>query len=313
MDRVLITGANGFVGGALFNAMYTLNMMPVAAARNNSERIGEKIEFIEVGDLSPQQDWSAALVNIQAIVHTSGRVHVMRDDEHDPIKVFRLINTESTLNLARQAAQAGVKRFIFLSTIKVLGESTTGRLPFTEADNFNPADPYAISKMEAEIGLMEIAEDTGMEVVIIRPPLVYGPGVKGNLAGMQRWIATGMPLPFGAINNQRSLVALENLVDFICHCLVEPRAANQVFLVSDSGYISTTELIQKFARVQGKKPRLIPVSVTLMKIAARLLGKSDVADRLFGSLAVDHTKARKLLGWKPPVNIDEQLQKMTLK
>lgn len=272
----------------------------------------KKIEFVKVGDLSPQQDWSVALANIQAIVHTSGRVHVMRDDEHDPMKVFRIINTESTLNFARQAARAGVKRFIFLSTIKVLGESTTGRLPFTEAGNFNPLDPYAISKMEAEIGLMEIAEDTGMEVVIIRPPLVYGPGVKGNLVSMQRWIAKGVPLPFGAINNQRSLIAIENLVDFICCCLIELGAVNQVFLISDNGYISTTELIQNFARVQGKKPILIPVPVTLMKIAARLLGKRDVAERLFGSLAVDHTKARDILGWAPLVTMEEQLEKMTL-
>lgn len=310
MNKVLVTGANGFVGRALVSSMMQLDVnKPVAAVRNKCESLPIQVECIEVGDLSPNQNWSLALENIQTIVHTAGRVHVMKDDEFDPIEVFRLINTASTLNLARQAAKAGVKRFIFLSTIKVLGESTTGRLPFTEKDSCNPVDPYAVSKMEAETGLMKLAEETSMEIVIIRPPLIYGPGVKGNLASMQRWIARGIPLPLGAIDNQRSLLALDNLVDFICHCITEQRAANQIFVLSDGEDISTTELIRKLAHAQNKKARLLPVRAGFMKFAAGLLGKRDMADRLFGSLQIDSTKARAWLGWSPKLTIDEQLKK----
>ncbi|MEX1200854.1 MAG: SDR family oxidoreductase [Methylophaga sp.] len=312
MNKVLVTGANGFVGRALVKAMTELDITPVAAVRNNCGSLAEQVGCVEVGDLSPEQDWFPALENIQTIVHTAGRVHVMKDDESDSMELFRLINTASTLNLARQAAKAGVKRFVFLSTIKVLGESTTGRLPYSEKDSCNPADPYAISKMEAETGLMKLAEETGMEIVIIRPPLIYGPGVKGNLASMQHWIARGIPLPLGAVHNQRSLLALENLVDFICHCIDDRRAANQIFVISDGEDISTTELIHKLAAAQGKKPRLLPVPAKMMRFTAGLLGKSGVAERLFGSLQIDSRKARDLLGWSPKLTIDEQLKKMAL-
>ncbi|MDO7597788.1 MAG: NAD-dependent epimerase/dehydratase family protein, partial [Pseudomonadota bacterium] len=226
---------------------------------------------------------------------------------------FRRLNVDGTLNLARQAADAGVKRFVFISSIKVNGEMTLVAQPFKADDNFLPTDPYGLSKYEAEQGLLAIAKETGMEVVIIRPPLVYGPGVKANFSAMMKWIDKGLPLPFGTIHNQRSLVALDNLVDFIALCADRKKsykAANEVFLISDGEDVSTTTLLQKVARAFGKKPRLIPVPVGLMIFAAKLIGKGDIANRLFGSLQVDSSKARDLLGWQPVVTMDEQLAKM---
>jgi nucleoside-diphosphate-sugar epimerase len=247
------------------------------------------------------------------VIHTAARVHIMDDSAADPLTEFRKVNTAGTLNLAQQAADAGVKRFIFISSIKVNGEMTLVDQPFKPNDNYISTDPYGLSKYEAEQGLLAIAEETSMEIVIIRPPLVYGPNVKANFASMIKWINKGVPLPFGAIHNQRSLVALDNLVDFIALCAdraKSPKAANQVFLISDGEDVSTTTLLQKVARAFGKKPRLIPVPVWLMTFSAKLIGKGDMANRLFGSLQVDSSKARDLLGWQPVVTMDEQLAKM---
>jgi nucleoside-diphosphate-sugar epimerase len=243
------------------------------------------------------------------VIHTAARVHIMDDSAADPLTEFRKVNTAGTLNLARQAADAGVKRFIFISSIKVNGEMTLVDQPFKPNDNYIPTDPYGLSKYEAEQGLLTIAKETGMEVVIIRPPLVYGPEVKANFSSMMKWINRGVPLPFGYINNQRSLVALDNLVDFIIHCIDHPKAVNEVFLISDGEDVSTSILLRKVAKAFGKKPKLIPVPVWLMTLAAKLIGKGDVATRLFGSLQVDSSKARELLGWKPVITMDEQLKK----
>lgn len=311
MKKVLITGANGFVGSALVEAMVMQNMNPVAAIRKNPNDISDSVECFEVGDLSPRQDWSLPLKNIDSLVHCAAKVHVMENESAEAMDIYRRVNTDSTLNLARQAAKAGLKRFVFLSTIKANGESTNGRVPFSEKDDCQPSDPYAISKYEAETGLMEIAKKTGMEVVIIRPPLVYGPGVKGNLASMMRWVKKGIPLPLGAIKNQRSLIALDNLVEFISLCLKHPKAKNEIFLVSDGEDVSTTQLVKKLAHAHGKKARLMPVPVNLIKTATGLLGKNDVVERLFGSLQVNCTKAQEVLDWKASVTMDEQLKKMT--
>jgi nucleoside-diphosphate-sugar epimerase len=233
----------------------------------------------------------------------------MRDTEADPLTAFCSVNVDGTLKLARQAAAAGVKRFVFISSVKVNGESTLPGRPFTADDIPAPLDPYAVSKMEAEQGLRQIAVETGMAVVIIRSPLVYGPGVKANFASLMRAVQRGWPLPLGAVNNQRSLVALDNLVDFIVTCTTHPQAANQTFLVSDGQDLSTTELVRGMALAAGVPARLLPVPVWALQAGASLLGKGDAVHRLCGNLQVDISKARSLLGWVPPVSVEEGLRR----
>jgi len=233
----------------------------------------------------------------------------MNDTAQDPLAEFRKVNVDGTLHLARSAAAAGVKRYIFMSTVKVNGELTQPGHPFTEADAPHPQDPYAISKHEAEVGLRQIALETGMEVIIIRPPLVYGPGVKANFAALMRAVQKGWPLPLGSVHNQRSLVALDNLVDFIVLCIQHPRAANQTFLVSDGQDLSTTELIRSMAQVAGVPTRLLPVPVWALQAGASLLGKGDAVRRLCGNLQVDISKARTLLGWVPQVSVEQGLRR----
>jgi nucleoside-diphosphate-sugar epimerase len=233
----------------------------------------------------------------------------MEDTEADPLTAFRAVNVDSTLNLARQAATAGVKRFVFISSVKVNGESTQPGRAFTDADAPNPQDAYGQSKHEAEQGLRQFRADTDMEVVIIRPPLVYGPGVKANFAALMRAVQRGWPLPLGMVHNQRSLVALDNLVDFIVTCITHPKAANQTFLVSDGQDLSTTELVRGMAQAAAVPVRLVPVPVWVLQMGALLLGKGDVVQRLCGNLQVDISKARSLLGWVPPASVEEGLRR----
>jgi nucleoside-diphosphate-sugar epimerase len=233
----------------------------------------------------------------------------MHDTVADTLMAFRAVNVDGTLNLARQAAALGVKRFVFISSVKVNGESTPPGREFTEADAPNPQDAYGQSKHEAEQGLRQLSADTGMEVVIIRPPLVYGPGVKANFAALMRAVQRGWPLPLGAVHNQRSLVALSNLVDFIVTCITHPQAANQTFLVSDGQDLSTTELVRGLAQAAGVPACLLPVPVWALQAGATLLGKGDAVQRLCGNLQVDMSKARSLLGWVPPVSVEEGLRR----
>ncbi len=234
----------------------------------------------------------------------------MDDTSADPLAAFRQTNTAGTLHLARQAAAAGVRRFVFVSSVKVNGEGTAEGSPFTAADAPAPQDPYGISKMEAEQGLRQIAVDTGMEVVIVRPPLVYGPGVKANFATLMRWLQRGIPLPLGAVtDNRRSLVALDNLVDLLITCIHHPAAANQTFLVSDGEDLSTTALLRRMGQALGKPALLLPVPPALLALGAKVLGKGDVAQRLLGSLQVDITHTRETLGWTPPIGVDEGLRR----
>ena len=314
---ILVTGATGFVGKALIKRLLYDGVDVLAGVRKSSQGLPKNINQVVLGDLSDLKEDLSNQNNffegVNTVVHTAARVHIMSDDIADPLLEFRRVNRDATLLLAKMVAKAGIKRFVFLSSIKVNGEFTKLEKPFSPNDDSIPTDPYGLSKYEAEQGLLALAEKTGMEVVIIRPPLVYGVGVKANFASMMKWMKKSIPLPFGAINNQRSLVALDNLVDFIALCAdreKSPKAANEVFLISDGEDVSTTELLQKVAKSQNKKAWLIPVPVSLMVFFAKLLGKKDVANRLFGSLQVDSSKARKLLGWKPVVTMDEQLQKM---
>jgi nucleoside-diphosphate-sugar epimerase len=304
----LVTGAGGFVGKSLCTAL-SMRGFTVHAALRSINNLADEFESVAVGRIDPDTDWSAVLQGAGAVVHLAARVHVMKDVSEDPLTEFRRINVDSTLNLARQAAAAGVKRFVFISSVKVNGEHTEPGRAFTEADTPNPQDAYGQSKHEAEQGLHQIAQESGMEVVIIRPPLVYGPGVKANFAALMRAVQRGWPLPLGAIHNQRSLVALDNLVDFIISCITHPKAANQTFLVSDGKDLSTTELVRGMARAAGVRARLLSVPVWALQAGAKLLGKGDAVQRLCGNLQVDISKARELLGWVPPVSVEEGLKR----
>ena len=283
--------------------------LAVAAVRLKPIKWSAHCPVIEVGDLDANTDWSVALFGVSSVVHAAARAHVMKDQSADPLAEFRRVNVAGTLNLAQQAALAGVKRFVFVSSIKVNGEQTKIGQPFTEKDRATPVDAYGISKYEAEVGLRRIAKETGMEVVIIRPVLVYGPGVKGNFLSMMHWLHRGIPLPFGAVNNSRSFVSLDNLVDFIITCLHHPAAANQTFLVSDGEDVSTTQLLQYTASAMGVSSRLIPVPALVIRVAAKLLGKAEVAQRLCGNLQVDVSKACQLLGWVPSISVKEGLRR----
>ena len=310
---ILITGASGFVGSAVlrhFQKQAAL-VRPVfrSTASAHKAAVNPKNAAV-VSDLAADTDWSAALKDIKVVVHCAARVHVMQETAENPLAAFRAVNVEGTLNLARQAAAAGVERFIFISSIKVNGEATFLDRPFKADDQPSPKDAYGVSKAEAEAGLRSIAAQTGMELVIIRPPLVYGQGVKGNFASMLRWVAQGWPLPLaGATQNRRSLVALDNLVDLIATCVQHPRAAGQVFLVSDGEDVSIAELLRRIAQAQGKRARLLWIPVGFIKWAAHLLGKDAVVQRLVGSLQVDIAKNRTLLGWHPHLNLDEGLRR----
>jgi nucleoside-diphosphate-sugar epimerase len=306
--RILITGASGFVGHSLCSEAVA-RVFAVRGVTRASCNLLKNVEGVVVTCMDGSTVWRYALSGCDAVIHLAARVHVMQEITADPLAEFRRVNVHGTLNLARQAAAAGVRRFVFVSSVKVNGESTQLGSPFKADDVSAPLDAYGLSKMEAEQGLRELAAQTGMEVVIIRPPLVYGPGVKANFAAMMRWLQHGVPLPLGAIHNQRSLVALGNLVDLIVLCLTHPAAANQTFLVSDGEDVSTSELLRRMGQAMGRPARLIPVPQSWLRYAAAMVGKPDVAQRLCGSLQVDITKTRQLLGWTPPLSLDEGLKK----
>lgn len=306
---ILVTGATGFVGSSVLLRLAQDGIPLRAAIRRPDAVVIPNAEKIVVDSLAAETNWSAALAGVTEVVHSAARVHVMQDTATDPLEEFRRVNVQGTLNLARQAAMAGVRRFVFVSSIKVNGEATEIGQSFTADDVPAPVDAYGVSKMEAEHGLRVIEQETGMEVTIIRPPLIYGPKVRANFAAMMHWLERGIPLPLGALDNRRSFVALDNIVDLITLCLYHPAAAGQTFLVSDGQDISTTELLRRMGKALGRPARLIPISPALLKFLAGILGKGDVAQRLCGSLQVDIEKTRRILGWKPPFTLDQGLEK----
>jgi UDP-glucose 4-epimerase len=306
--KVLITGVNGFVGYAVYKQLTATNKIQVVGTvRCLPKELKNLNQFIDIGDISTNTDWSKAVIDVSTVIHTAARVHIMNDTNADPLTEFRRINVQGTLNLARQAIAAGVKRFIFISSVKVNGESTAANLPFSAEDAATPLDPYGVSKMEAEQGLFELATRTGLEVVIIRPPLIYGAGVKANFASLMKAVERKWVLPLGAIHNKRSLVALDNLVDFIITCTKHPQAAGQVFLVSDGHDLSTTELVRGLAKAAGVPARLIPIPTWMLRRAASMIGKGNTVNRLCDNLQIDISKSKQLLGWTPPISLDEGL------
>lgn len=308
----LVTGANGFVGHAILKKLTEIEGYKSSGAVRMValNQATSRPKIFNIGNLEEGGDWSEALNGQQVVIHTAARTHIMDDAVVDPLMEYRKVNVEGTLHLAKQAASAGVRRFIFLSSIKVNGESTVTGSSFKYTDRAMPEDPYGVSKAEAEDGLWQISKDTGMEIVIIRPPLVYGPGVKANFASMMRLASKNFPLPLGAVYNRRSMVALDNLISLIVTCIDHPQAANQLFLVSDDRDVSTTELLRMMTHAFGKKARLIPIPMSWIQSGASLLGKKAVADRLRGSLQVDITHTKETLGWRPPVTIEQQLAKI---
>ena len=300
--KLVLTGGRGFVGTAVTRRLAEKPGIALIAAG------GHRLPAAADG-ANDMPGWRAVLAQADAVLHLAARAHILRDDAADPLAAYRAVNTAATLHLATQAAAAGVRRFVFVSTVKVHGESTRPGQPFTESMAPAPDDPYALSKWEAEQGLAAIAAATGMEVVIVRPPLVYGPGVKANFAALMRAVQRGWPLPLGALDNRRSLVALDNLVDLLLLCLTHPAAAGQTFLVSDGRDLSTTDLLRGLGQAMNRPARLLPVPPALLQAGARLLGRGAAAQRLCGNLQVDITKARTLLGWTPPVSVDEGLRR----
>ncbi|MFZ1873491.1 MAG: SDR family oxidoreductase [Chania sp.] len=300
--NVLVTGANGFVGRALCDELTAQGIPFVGTGRVARDNL------LGVGELAPDTDWTGALSNITDVIHLAARVHVMDESESDPLTAFRRVNVEGTINLARQAAAAGVRRFVFVSSVKVNGEATTAT-PYAESDIAAPSDPYGVSKHEAEQALWELAQHTSLEVVVVRPPLVYGPGVKANFRNLMGAVARGIPLPIGAIHNARSMVAIDNLVDFLVTTLKHDAAAGQTFLVSDGDDLSTPTLARKLGSALGRPARLIPVPLPMLRLIGKLTGKQSTIDRLTGSLQVDINQAKTLLGWQPRVTVDQAIER----
>ncbi|MDI1273039.1 SDR family oxidoreductase [Polaromonas sp.] len=307
MPFLTITGATGFVGRAACTEAVA-RRRDVRAVTRAACDMSPGIDHVVVGNIDGATEWGPSLVNCDVLVHLAARVHVMRESSADPLGSFRRVNVEGTLNLARQAAAAGVRRFVFVSSIKVNGEATPPGKPFSESDAPLPADAYGVSKLEAEQGLRELAVRTGMEVTIIRPPLVYGPGVKANFAALLGAIQKGRLLPLGAVQNLRSFVAIDNLVDFIFTCADHPLAANETFFVSDGHDLSTPGLVHGLARAAGVSARVPSVPLWALQAGAALLGKRDALERLCGNLQLDISKARHVLDWAPPLGVADALQ-----
>lgn len=325
--KVLVTGANGFVGSSVVRALLDSDHSVVAAVRQlplkavvTSDNRANCPRWVSAGAVNQHTQWETVLHGVNTVVHCAGRAHIMRKHRSDDLRDFREVNVGGTLNLASHAVVAGVQRFIYLSTIGVNGNKSLK--PFTEDDIPNPYDAYSVSKLEAETGLLALAQHSSMEVVIIRPPLVYGPNAPGNFGKLVKWLQSGILLPLGAVYNRRSLIALENLVSIILLCtdrIRSPEAANNIFVVCDGEDVSTTDLLRKVALVGGFPCRLLPVPSNILRASARIIGKGAMVDRLLANLQVDDTKARRVLGWRPVVTLDEQLgaiflhQNMTVK
>jgi UDP-glucose 4-epimerase len=302
--KVLVTGSTGFLGSCLLNTLSDSSFDVFSVIRNTS-KLTTGTNDVVVSGIDSKTDWKNFLYDVNSVIHCAARVHVMKEATSDPLEAFREVNVRGTINLAKAAAEAGVKRFIFISSIKVNGESTTGTLPYLSSDKPAPEDPYGVSKAEAEKQLLALGEQTGMEIVIIRPPLVYGAGVKANFAAICKLVSKGLPLPFSSLRtNKRSMVYVGNLVNLIIECVKNDKAANQIFLVSDSDDLSLADFIKRLSMTMGKKTILLPCPKFLFEVVGKLTGKSAFVDRLVGSLQVDITYTCKTLDWQPPYSVE---------
>ncbi len=311
MKRVCVTGANGFVGKLIARSFSPSGHAVVGAIRSSNLVIPESgLTYVAVGDFGEDTDWSAALTGVDCVIHCAARAHVMHETSGDALAAYRAVNVDGSRRLAAQAAAAGVRRLVYLSSIKVNSEQTAPGAPFLFSDTPAPEDAYGISKWETEQALWEISAKTGLEVVVVRSPLVYGSGVKGNLARLLRLVRLGLPLPLGAIRNKRSLIGLDNLVNLLIRCVDHPAAAGQTFLVSDGEDLSTADLIRHMAAAMSRSARLFPVPVSLLRIVGIALGKQAEIDRLVGSLQIDSSHTRQVLGWTPPVSVQEGIRRM---
>lgn len=306
-QRILVTGANGFVGQAFCTEAIGRGISTSGVIRRSSKLLSNGKNFV-VGEINGATDWSLALTDCDVVIHLAARVHVMQETSANPLAEFRQLNVAATEHLARSAVAAGVKRFVFVSSIKVNGEETFNGQAYNEQMTPMPQDPYGVSKWEAEQVLHKVAKETGLEVVIVRPPLIYGVGVKGNFAQMIIVIAHGVPLPFASVRNKRSLIYVKNLVDALILCATHPDAAGNTYLVSDGEDVSTSDLLRKLAFAMGKKPRLFLLPISLLRLTARMFKKSDQLARLLGSLQIDSSKIRRELGWVPPFSVDDGLK-----
>ena len=306
---ILLTGSTGFIGNALIHRLASLDDRKILTCSRRMDAVFPAgIDCFPIKSVSVDTDWEDILSGVEVVVHTIARAHVMDDKSKDPLADFRKVNVDATLNLASQAVRAGVKRFVFISSVKVNGESTSVK-PFTSFDIPAPLDPYGVSKHEAEQGLFALSNKTGLEVVVVRPPLVYGPGVRANFLRLMMLVKMGIPLPFGAIRNRRSMVALDNLVDLLVTCTRHPAAAGQVFMVSDERDVSTSDLFHMIASAMGKKSLLLPFPEGLIASIAALVGQAALANRLLGSLQVDISHTKSVLGWRPIVSMEESVNK----
>ncbi len=312
-SRILITGASGFVGSGLTRRLIEDNFVNLKVAlRNTSISLPLGVVKCHVPSIDGNTDWSEGVLGTHIVVHIAAHVHVLPDSSSSAQRKFNEVNFDGTINLARQASAAGVRRFIFISSIKVNGEKTQLNRPFTAEDVPMPMDQYGASKYQAELGLLKLSAQSGMEVVILRPTLVYGQGVKMNFFSLLKWVSKGIPLPLKNIYNTRSFLALDNLLDVIVICLQHPRAAGQIFLVSDGDDVSTSELLRKCAHAMGRRAYLFSLPESLLRKLAKLIGKSDWAERLLGSLQVDIDKTKLLLDWTPKLSLEQGLKKLQM-
>ncbi|MGD0635438.1 MAG: NAD-dependent epimerase/dehydratase family protein [Beijerinckiaceae bacterium] len=300
-----MTGANGFVGRAALRAILEAGHEPVPLVRRPCALPGESL----VGDLSATTDWRAALAGCHSVIHLAARVHVMKDGAMDPLALYRQVNRDGAIRLAQEAQACGVKRMVFVSTAKVLGEFSPAGRPFLENDRLAPADPYAVAKAEAETALAGLARESGLELAIVRPPLVYGPGVGANFRSMMTWVRRGVPLPLGALDNRRSLVGVRNLADLLVRCCLHPAAAGGIFHATDHEDVSTADLLRRLAREMGRPSRLTPAPPALLNYVLRICGAGAIAQRLCADFQLDCARTMTNLDWRPPATLDEELQR----
>ena len=321
MKKILITGASGFIGQSLMKSLLNLSRSVRGTVRSrNSFFLDIKTEYVSTGDINLKTNWKESLVNIDCIVHCAGKAHIIKSKRKNLSKIYQSVNVDGTKQLAEQALKAKVRRLIFLSTIKVNGEYTDNdsvikflnrkKNVFSHKDLASPEDDYAISKFNAEKALWEISLKKGLEVVVVRLPLVYGNNVKGNLARLIKIVRSGIPLPLSMIENQRSMIGIDNLTDLLIRCIDDPEASGKTFLASDGEDLSTPELIKLIASSMGKSANLFPLPISILKLIGSIFGKREEINRLVGSLRIDNTYTKEILKWNPPISVEEGIRRM---